>query len=105
MDTSKAGRLIAEQMDALERDYGEKDGYEIGAMITIVEIAGPRGSHFRMRSNIGNPAMALGVMRMAEDEWLRSMRTPGAIQGGDHQGEGEGEGEEQGGEDEGYQGP
>jgi hypothetical protein len=68
-------------MEALERDFGDKEGYEIGAMVTIVEIQGPEGSHFRMRNNIGIPAMVLGVMRMAEDEWLRSMRTPGAIGG------------------------
>jgi hypothetical protein len=77
MDTSRAGLVIAAQMEALERDYG--DEHEIGAVITIVEIQGPNGSHFRVRNNLGNAPLVLGVMRMAEDEWLRSMRTPGAF--------------------------
>lgn len=84
MDTTKAGRLIAEQMEALDRDYGDKEGVDIGAIVTIVEIAGPEGSHFRMRTNVGPPAMVLGILRMAEDQWIQSMRTPGAFgQGGD----------------------
>ena len=79
MDTSKVGNVIAEQMGALERDYGDKEGYEIGAVISIVEIQGPDGAHFRMRNNLGNPALTLGIMRIAEDEWIRAMRTPGAF--------------------------
>ncbi len=74
LDTSKAGQLIAEQMEALERDFGDKDDFQIGAMVAIVEVQGPSGSTFRIRTNVGNPAMTLGVIRMAEDEWLRFMR-------------------------------
>jgi hypothetical protein len=85
VDTSRAGRVIAEQMEALERDYG--DDFEIGAVITIVEIQGPEGSHFRMRNNIGNPVMALGVMRMAEEQWLMGMRTPGGMTRGNDEGD------------------
>lgn len=83
MDTSRAGNLIAEQMGNLERDYGDKEGYEIGAVISIIEVQGPDGAHFRIRNNLGNPALALGIMRMAEDELIRAMRTPGAFDQGD----------------------
>jgi hypothetical protein len=79
MDTAKAGTLIAEQMEALERDYGDKDDHEIGAIITIVEIQGPDGAHFRIRNNLPNPALTLGVLRMAEHEWIAAMKTPGAF--------------------------
>jgi hypothetical protein len=82
MDTSKAGQLIAEQMEALERDFGDKEDHQIGAMVTIVEIQGPEGSHFRMRNNIGNPVVVLGVMRMAEAQWLEGMKRPGGIERG-----------------------
>src|SRR5690242_14321796 len=33
---------VAEQMDAIEADFG--DGYQIGRVITIVEITGPDGN-------------------------------------------------------------
>ncbi len=74
LDTSKAGQVIAEQMEALEADFGDKDGYDIGAVVTIVEVSGPDGSNFRIRNNMGNPVLALGVMRLAEDELIRAMR-------------------------------
>lgn len=70
-------------MEALERDFGDKEGFEIGAMITIVEVQGPEGAMFRIRNNLGNPALALGILRMAEDELIRAMRTPGAFEQGD----------------------
>jgi hypothetical protein len=75
LDTSKAGQLVAEQMEALERDFGDGDDYEIGAIVTIVEIRGPEGSLFRIRNNLENPAMVLGVMRLAEEQWLWFLRT------------------------------
>lgn len=82
MDTSKVGQLIAEQMEALERDYGTREGYEVAGGISIVVITGPGGSHFRIRSNMGHPAMTLGAMRMAEDEFLRALREPGGVERG-----------------------
>lgn len=74
IDTSKAGQQIAEQMEAIERDYEDKDGYELGAIVTIVGIEGPEGSGFRIRSNAGHPGMTLGVLRLAEDEFIRAIR-------------------------------
>jgi hypothetical protein len=75
IDTSKAGQQIAKQMEAIEKDFEDKDGFKLGAIITIVGIDGPEGgSHFRIRHNVGNPALALGVMRLAEDQWIQFMR-------------------------------
>jgi hypothetical protein len=83
MDVSKAGKVIAEQMGALERDYGDDDSYDIVGTISIVAIQGPEGTNFRLRSNLGNPAMTLGALRMAEDQFLLALRTEGGIEHGD----------------------
>ncbi|HXB14740.1 MAG TPA: hypothetical protein VNV44_03255 [Solirubrobacteraceae bacterium] len=80
MDTSKAGQLIAEQMEALDRDFGDREDLKIGGGVSIVLIEGEDGSFFRIRSNMGHPAMTLGAMRMAEDEFLRALREPGGIE-------------------------
>jgi hypothetical protein len=74
IDTSKAGQQIAAQMEAIEKDFADKEGYELGAIVTIVGIEGAEGSHFRIRHNLGNPALALGIMRLAEDQWIQFMR-------------------------------
>ncbi len=77
IDTSKAGQQVAAQMEAIEKDFAEEEGYELGAIITIVEIQDPGGgSNFRIRHNLGNPVMALGALRVAEDQWLQFMRQP-----------------------------
>lgn len=74
IDTSAAGKQIAEQMEAIEKDFEDKDGYQLGAIITIVGVEGPEGANFRVRSNAGHPGMTLGVMRLAEDEFIRALR-------------------------------
>jgi hypothetical protein len=74
IDTSPAGKQVAEQMEAIEKDFEDTEGYKLGAIITIVGIDGPEGSHFRIRHNLGNAALALGVMRLAEDQWIQFMR-------------------------------
>lgn len=74
IDTSKAGQQVAEQMEAIEKDFEDIDGYELGAIVTIVGIEGPDGANFRIRSNAGHPGMTLGVMRLAEDEFIRALR-------------------------------
>ncbi|HVC06474.1 MAG TPA: hypothetical protein VND98_02660 [Solirubrobacterales bacterium] len=75
IDTSAAGQQIAAQMEAIEKDFEEQDGYKLGAIVTIVGIDAPEGgTSFRIRSNAGNPAMTLGVMRMAEDEFILALR-------------------------------
>jgi hypothetical protein len=77
LDTSKAGQVIAEQMEALEKDFGDKEGYDIGAVVTIVEVSGPDGSNLRIRNSMGDPVLTLGVLRLAEDELIRALRADG----------------------------
>jgi hypothetical protein len=76
IDTSKAGQQIAAQMEAIEKDFEDQEGFRLGAIVTIVGIESPDGgAHFRIRHNVGDPARALGVMRLAEDQWIQYMRT------------------------------
>jgi hypothetical protein len=49
-------RVVAEQMEAIEGDYG--DDCEIGDVCTIVEVVGPHGSHVRVRSSDMRPTAA-----------------------------------------------
>jgi len=72
MDVSRAGEMAATQMEAIERDYEGKEGYEIGIMISIVQIVGPNGElENRVQHNAPAPFMALGVMRVAEEGILQ----------------------------------
>jgi hypothetical protein len=74
IDTSQAGKQIAEQMEAIESDFADKEGYELGAIVTIVGVQGPDGMNLRIRNNLGDPIGTLGVLRLAEDELIRSLR-------------------------------
>lgn len=77
IDVSQAGRQIAAQMEAIEKDFEDKDGYRLGPVITIVGIEGPEGMGFRIRHNTDNPITALGLLRLAEEEWIQFMRQGG----------------------------
>ena len=58
---------MAEQMEAIEAAFGEKEGnYEIGDICTIVEVRGEGGSEVRMRPNVSSPHALLGLLKMAE---------------------------------------
>jgi hypothetical protein len=74
MDTSNVELVTGAAKGTLERDYGDQEGYEIGAVILIVEVQGPEGGNFRVVPNIQDPHATLGVLRIAEDTWLRSLR-------------------------------
>jgi hypothetical protein len=55
---------VAAQMDAIEADFG--DQYEIGSLMTIVEVRRPDGdAGIRVRSNVP-PWVGLGMLRVAE---------------------------------------
>ena len=55
---------VAEQMDAIETDFG--DGYEIGRVITIVEVKGPDGN-VGLRVRAGQyPWVSLGMLDFAK---------------------------------------
>jgi hypothetical protein len=76
MDSSKAGKVIAEQLDAIEKDYGDSDEHDIGTVITIVEITGPDSSEVRVRSNLdGQPYRLLGFLRVAEEQAIAPFRS------------------------------
>ena len=82
LDQSKAGQHMAEQMEAIEADYGNREGqWEIGDICTIVEVLGPHGSHLRVRSSDMRPHITIGLLRASEGMFLGGLR-PGAA-GGD----------------------
>jgi len=55
---------VADQMDAIESDFG--DGFEIGRVITIVEVTGPDGN-VGIRVRAGQlPWVSLGVLEWAK---------------------------------------
>ena len=70
LDQSKVGQVVAQQMEALEADYG--DDCEIGDVCTIVEIVGPHGSHVRVRNSDARPHAIIGLLRVAETSVLGS---------------------------------
>jgi hypothetical protein len=77
IDTTDAGKVIAAQMEAIEKDYEDRDDCKIGAVVTIVEVNGHDGSEFRVRNNLGNLPATLGVMHLAEHQMIT-----GLMQGG-----------------------
>jgi hypothetical protein len=60
---SKLGEEVAAQMDAIETDFG--DDYEIGNIITVVEVIRPEGAGIRVRNN-APPWVGIGMLRIAE---------------------------------------
>ncbi len=55
---------VAEQMDAIETDFG--DGYQIGRVITIVEVIRPDGN-VELRLRAGQyPWVAIGMLDWAK---------------------------------------
>jgi hypothetical protein len=60
---NKLGEEVAAQMDAIEADFG--DDYEIGNVITVVEVRRPDGAGIRVRNN-APPWVGIGMLRIAE---------------------------------------
>lgn len=61
---SRLMQEVAEQMDAIEADLGRD--FEIGRVITIVEVTGPDGN-VGLRVRAGQyPWVALGMLQFAE---------------------------------------
>jgi hypothetical protein len=68
MDVSEARKLITQMLDNVEQELRDKDGWEIGIMVSIVQTAGPNGELATRVSNTAPaPFMALGLMRVAEE--------------------------------------
>lgn len=72
LDQSKVGRVVAEQMEAIENDYG--DDCEIGDVCTIVEVRGPHGSHVRVRGSNPSPHVMIGLLRLSEAMFVNGLR-------------------------------
>lgn len=67
LDQSKVGQHVAEQMEAIEADYGDsEEQYEIGDICTIVEVRGADGSQVRMRSTASAAHSTLGLLKIGE---------------------------------------
>ena len=63
---------VAEQMDAIESDFGSD--YEIGRVITIVEVTGSDGN-VGLRVHAGQyPWIALGMLEFAKKSLEATMR-------------------------------
>jgi hypothetical protein len=61
---AKLMQEVAAQMDAIEADFG--DSYEIGRVITIVEVTRPDGQ-VALRVRAGHyPWVALGMLQFAQ---------------------------------------
>jgi hypothetical protein len=60
---NKLGEEVAAQMEAIENDFG--DDYEIGAVVTVVEVIRSDGAGVRVRCN-APPWVGLGLLRIAE---------------------------------------
>jgi hypothetical protein len=71
LDQTKMGRVVAEQMEALEGRFD--DDCEIGDVCTIVEVIGPHGSSVSVRSSEARPHTTIGLLRMAEAMMLASL--------------------------------
>jgi hypothetical protein len=70
LDQSKIGRVVTEQMEALEDQYGED--CEIGDVCAVVEILGPHGSTVRVRSSDPRSHVTVGLLRVAEATMLET---------------------------------
>jgi hypothetical protein len=60
---AKLGEEVAAQMEAIEADF--EDDYEIGNVVTVVEVIGPEGAAIRVRCN-QPPWVGIGMLRVAE---------------------------------------
>ena len=72
LDQRKIGRLVAEQMAALEAVYG-KDR-EVGDVCSVVEILGPHGPSVRVRSSDARSHAAIGLLRVTEATMLATYK-------------------------------
>jgi len=68
---AKLMQEVAEQMDAIETDFPE--GFEIGRVVTIVEVRDPDGTvGIRVRAGM-YPWVALGVLEFAKKQIEQAM--------------------------------
>ncbi len=78
LDQTIIGQVVTGQMEAIERDHGDDEDAQIGAVITIVEVLKKEGedeyaSTVRIRYNVPDPYRALGLMRAAEQNIIQGL--------------------------------
>jgi len=81
LDGSVLGNCASEQMEALDEAYGDDEGVEIGAVLTIVQVLkridGGDGEDYsstvRIRHNIPDPYAAIGYLRAAEQSIVQQI--------------------------------
>jgi hypothetical protein len=75
VDRTKLERLITEQVDAIEADYG--GDCELGNVTCVVEVRLPDGFEIRNRYN-GHPMAVLGMLELVRQELLgKGVEGPG----------------------------
>jgi hypothetical protein len=77
LDGAVLGNCASQQMEALERDYGDAENVQVGAVMTIVEVLTQEGedqysSSVRIRHNLGDPYRSIGLLRAAEQNIIQS---------------------------------
>ena len=77
IDQSPLGNHIQEQMEEIEGDSEIPDNAQIGRILTIVEIVGPKGEEdqftgVRVRAN-ARPYVAVGLLEVAKNIQLKAM--------------------------------
>jgi len=77
IDQSKLGQLIQEQMQEIENDPDIPENAQIGRVVSIVEIVGPKGqegefTNIRVRAN-ARPYVAIGLLEVAKIGQLKQM--------------------------------
>ena len=77
---SKLGEEVAAQMDAIEADFG--DNYEIGNVVTIVEVLRPDGAGIRVRCN-QQPWIGLGLLQHGPQRIGERVRAYDPVRDGD----------------------
>jgi hypothetical protein len=71
MDTTEARKQIARQFDEIDKTYGDKDDYAIGAVIAIVEVVGGGQSELRVNTSLGGqPNRLVGYLELAKARTL-----------------------------------
>jgi hypothetical protein len=70
LDQTPIGRLTAELMDGLERDFS--DQAEIGAVLLIAEVTDQGQSQVVTKASDPRSHVALGLMEIARSGMLRS---------------------------------
>ncbi len=86
LDRAVLGNLASEQMAALDADFGDEDGVEMGGVMTIVEVLRPQGppteqgevrveSTLRIRHNVGDPYRVIGLLQQVIHNLLASSGT------------------------------